>query len=553
MANDRFPRVAPVNVTISRGEKEVGVVERLSGKIILLSGWRRVALAFLMGALASFALPPYDFFAVCFISFPVLVWLIDGAVDNAGAGPIRRLLPAAMVGWWFGFGYFVFGLWWIGNALLVDAANFAWAIPFAILGLPAFLAIFYALAAALARLLWSDGLGRIFALSFGFGIAEWLRSFVLTGFPWNAIGYAAMPVPVLMQSSVIVGLLAMNVLAVIVFSMPALLAGRHGLRTGTILALVLISAHVGFGVYRLSNAKVEAKGLQVRVVQPSIAQDLKWDADARRGIMDKYLAMTGEVPKDGKPKPQLIVWPETAVPYILTKTPEALKSIADILTDDQVLLAGAIRMEEPGGSDAPLYYNSIYAIDAEGEITGAADKVHLVPFGEYVPLENILRKFGISEVIELPGGFTAAATRRSLTVRDNFTALPLICYEAIFPAEMSYEGPRADAIVNVTNDAWYGDTPGPYQHFRQAQLRAVEQGLPLVRAANNGLSGVVDPYGRIIDALALNAVGVIDVALPTKVELPIRAGARHFQFWIVIGIVLVVTLAYFFRYRARVG
>jgi apolipoprotein N-acyltransferase len=131
--------------------------------------------------------------------------------------------------------------------------------------------------------------------------------------------------------------------------------------------------------------------------------------------------------------------------------------------------------------------------------------------------------------------------------------LPLICYEAIFPAEMSYEGPRADAIVNVTNDAWYGDTPGPYQHFRQAQLRAVEQGLPLVRAANNGLSGVIDPYGRIIDALALNAVGVIDVALPTKVELPIREGTRHFQFWIVIGIILVVTLAYFFRHRTRVS
>ncbi|RCW87363.1 apolipoprotein N-acyltransferase [Phyllobacterium bourgognense] len=553
MANDRFARVASVNVTISRAEKEAGVVQRLPGKIILLSGWRRVVLAFLMGALASFALPPYDFFAVCFISFPVLVWLIDGAVDNAGAGPIRRLLPAAMVGWWFGFGYFVFGLWWIGNALLVDAANFAWAIPFAILGLPAVLAIFYAFATALARLLWSDGLGRIFALAFGFGIAEWLRSFVLTGFPWNAIGYAAMPVPVLMQSSVIVGLLGMNTLAVIVFSMPALLVGRHGLRSGTILALVLISAHVGFGVYRLSNAKVEAKGLQVRVVQPSIAQDLKWDADARRGIIDKYLAMTGEVPKDGKPKPQLVVWPETAVPYILTKTPEALKSIADVLSDDQVLLAGAIRMEEPGGSDASLYYNSIYAIDSEAEITGAADKVHLVPFGEYVPLENILRRFGISEVIELPGGFTAAATRRSLTVRDNFTALPLICYEAIFPAEMSYEGPPADAIVNVTNDAWYGDTPGPYQHFRQAQLRAVEQGLPLIRAANNGVSGVVDPYGRIIDALALDAVGVIDVALPTKVELPIRAGALHFQFWIVIGIVLVVTLAYFSRHRARVG
>jgi apolipoprotein N-acyltransferase len=528
-------------------------MQRVAGKIILLSGWKRIALAFLGGALASFALPPYDFFAVCFVSFPILVWLIDGAVDNAGARPIRRLLPAAIIGWWFGFGYFAFGLWWIGNALLVDAAHFAWAVPFAILGLPAALAIFYALAAALARLLWSDGLGRIFALAFGFGIAEWLRSFVLTGFPWNAIGYAAMPVPVLMQSSVIVGLLGMNALAVIVFAMPALLVDRRGLKAGVVIVLALLSAHAGFGFYRLGTAKSEAGGTQVRIVQPSIPQDLKWDADSRREILDKYLAMTGSEPAEGKPKPQLIVWPETAVPYILTQTPEALKSIADVLADGQVLLAGAIRMEEPGGNDPPLYYNSIYVIGAGGEITAAADKVHLVPFGEYVPLESVLRRLGVSEVVELPGGFTAATVRRSLDVMDNLTALPLVCYEAIFPAEMSYQGPRANVIVNVTNDAWYGDTPGPYQHFRQAQVRAVEQGVPLLRAANNGISAVVDPYGRIIDALALNAIGVIDVAIPNKVELPLGESARHFQFWVVISVILVVALAYFFRHRARVG
>ncbi len=529
------------------------MIQRLAGRIILLSGWKRVALAFFMGALASFALPPYDFFAVCFVSFPVLVWLIDGAVDNAGAGPIRRLLPAAMIGWWFGFGYFVAGLWWIGNALLVDAANFAWAVPFAVLGLPAFLAIFYAFATALARLLWSDGLGRVLALAFGFGMTEWLRSFILTGFPWNAIGYAAMPVPLLMQSSVIVGLLAMNALAVFVFAMPALFAGRRDLKTGLVLALVLVGVHVGFGAYRLGTATVDPKGPQVRIVQPSIAQDLKWDAEAQRGILDRTLALTGAAPKDGKSKPQVIVWPETAIPYIVTKTPEALKSIADTLTEGQVLLAGAIRMEEPGGGQEPLYYNSIYAIDSEGEITGAADKVHLVPFGEYVPMERILRRLGVSEVVEMPGGFTAATTRRSLTAMENFTVLPLICYEAIFPAGLSYEGPRADAIINVTNDAWYGDTPGPYQHFRQAQLRAVEQGLPLVRAANNGLSAIVDPYGRIVDGLALNAVGVADATLPAKVDVPVGERTRRLQFWIVIGIILIVTLAYFLRQRTRFG
>lgn len=529
------------------------MIQRLIDRIVLLSGWRRCGLAFLMGALASFALPPYDFLAVAFVAFPVLVWLLDGAVDNAGRGPIRRLIPAAIVGWWFGFGYFVFGLWWIGNALLVDAANFAWAIPLAIFGLPAFLAFFYALAAALARLLWSDGIGRIFALGFGFGITEWLRSFVLTGFPWNAIGYAAMPVPVLMQSSVIVGLLAMNVLAVIVFAMPALYGGRKSRIAGLAVALILIAAHVGFGFFRLSTAEIKLDGPQVRIVQPSISQDLKWDAEARRGILDKYLAMTAEKPGEGKVKPQIIIWPETAVPYILTKTPEALKAIADTLADGQTLLAGAIRMEEPGGAEEPLYYNTIYAIDSDGQITGAADKVHLVPFGEYVPLENVLRKIGISEVVELPGGFSAASVRRSLEVVSGFAILPLICYEAIFPGEMSYQGAPASAIVNVTNDAWYGNTPGPYQHFRQAQLRAVEQGLPMVRAANNGLSGAVDPYGRIIDALALDAVGVIDVKLPGKAQLPWGEGIHEFQFMVVLLAVLIVALWYFLRSRRRVG
>jgi apolipoprotein N-acyltransferase len=546
-------QVSPAKAEEKSESVRLGMIQRLAGKIILLWGWKRIALAFLMGALASFALPPYDFFAVCFISFPVLVWLIDGAVDNAGAGPIRRLLPAAMIGWWFGFGYFVFGLWWIGNALLVDAANFAWAIPLAILGLPAVLAFFYAFAAALARLFWSEGLGRILSLAFAFGIAEWLRSFVLTGFPWNAIGYAAMPVPVLMQSSVIVGLLGMNALAVLVFCLPALLAGRRDIRTGAILALVLICAHAGYGFYRLQTASLIAKGPTVRIVQPSIAQDLKFDAGARRDIFDKYLAMSAQAPKAGVPKPAVIVWPETAVPYILTKTPDALQAIADTLGEGQILLAGAIRMEEPGGSQTSLYYNTIYSINDAGEITGAADKVHLVPFGEYLPLEGILRSLGMSEVVEMPGGFTAGASRQSLRINDSFVVLPLICYEVIFPAELGYQGPPADAIINVTNDAWYGDSPGPYQHFRQAQLRAVEQGLPLVRAANNGLSAVVDPYGRIIDALALDAIGVVDVALPGKVQLPLSEALRRLQFLIVFSAIFAAVLAYFYRDRRRLG
>lgn len=196
------------------------MIARLAGRIILLSGWRRALAAFLSGAFATLTQPPFDIFVAGFVSFPVLVWLIDGAIARTDAGPLRRLLPAAKVGWWFGFGYFVSGLWWIGTALLVDADQFAWALPLAVLGLPAFLALFYAFAAMIARLLWSDGLGRILALAFGFALAEWLRTFIFTGFPWNLIGYAAMPVPLLMQSVAVIGLVGMSALAVFVFAAP---------------------------------------------------------------------------------------------------------------------------------------------------------------------------------------------------------------------------------------------------------------------------------------------------------------------------------------------
>ncbi|MEJ5080320.1 MULTISPECIES: apolipoprotein N-acyltransferase [unclassified Ochrobactrum] len=494
------------------------MIERFAGKISSLSGWRRALVAFLTGAVATLTQPPFDIFIVGFLTFPLLVWLIDGAVPDKEKGPIRRFFPAALIGWWFGFGYFVSGLWWIGTALLVDAEQFAWAIPFAVLGLPAFLAIFYGLAAMVARLFWSQGIGRIFAMALGFGLTEWLRTFVFTGFPWNAVGYAAMPTPMMMQSVEIVGLVGMSAFAALVFSAPALLSGGRFAKAGLGLAAVLVAAHIGFGAWVLSNAPAvdtDRTTLSIRIVQPSIAQSLKWDNNERRAIFDKFIAMTEQAPADGAPRPDVVIWPETAVPYILSSTPDALKRIADVVGDDQVLLTGAVREEIVPRRD-PRYYNSILTINGDGKIVDYTDKVHLVPFGEYLPFERYLRSWGLQEVVEMPGGFTAAKARHAINVMEGQTFLPLICYEAIFPDELSYTGRKVTAIVNVTNDAWYGDTPGPYQHFRQAQVRSVEQGLPLVRAANNGISAVVDAYGRIIQELPLDAVGVIDAYLPEE-------------------------------------
>lgn len=484
-------------------------MERLAGKIILLWGWRRALAAFLAGALAVLGQAPYDFFAVGFVSFPVLVWLLDGATAAPSAGWLRRLVPALATGWWFGFGYFVAGLWWVGGALLVEAEAFAWALPFAVLGLPAALAFFHAFAAALARLFWSDGIGRIAALAMAFGVAEWLRTVLFTGFPWNPVGFLSMPVPLLMQSVSVVGMIGMNVLAVFVFAMPALLAAQRHRAVGTAAAGLLIAAHTGFGYFALSRpAPASAEQLAVRIVQPSIDQSEKWDASVRDRIFKTLLDLSATPPAAGTAKPDLIIWPETSVPFLLTDRPDALAAIAELLAPGQMLLVGVVREED--GTPNARYYNSVVAINDAGEIADAVDKVHLVPFGEYLPFQEQLEAFGIQKVVALPLDFSAGTERHAIALPKGAKGVPFVCYEIIFPDLVAADMRGANVIVSVTNDAWFGDTPGPYQHFRQAQIRAVENAIPVLRSANNGISGVIDAHGRIIDALALNARASID-------------------------------------------
>lgn len=527
-------------------------MERLAGRIILLWGWRRALLAFLAGALTVFGHAPYDFFAVGFVSFPLLVWLLDGATAPPQAGWLKRLLPAFATGWWFGFGYFLAGLWWVGGALLVEADDFAWALPFAVLGLPAVLALFYGLAAAIARLGWSGGLGRIAALATAFGIAEWLRTVLFTGFPWNPVGLLAMPTPLLMQSVRIAGTMGMNVLAVLVFAMPALLGGRGDRRLGLALALLLVAAHAGYGAWALSRPEPQAgKTLAVRIVQPSVDQSEKWDRAVRDRIFKTLLDLSAAPPAEGKPGPQLIVWPETSIPFLLTDRPDALAAIGELLQPGQMLLAGIVRSEGDASSGGAVrYYNSVVAIDDAGEIVDAVDKVHLVPFGEYLPFEGLLTSLGLRKVVTVPLDFSAGTERHALTLPGGARAVPFICYEVIFPDLVERGTAGADMIVTVTNDAWFGDTPGPYQHFRQAQIRAVETGLPVLRAANTGISGMIDGRGRILDALAVNAKGHADIAMPAeRIASPTLLGAS------LDGIVVLMGTAVFtglLMYRRRI-
>jgi apolipoprotein N-acyltransferase len=498
-------------------------MQRFAAYVMLSSGFKRFLIAVLAGAISALAQPPFGLFAVNFISYSVLIWLIDGATDDPDRGFIARRMPSFMVGWAFGFGYFVAGLWWMGNALLVEADEFAWALPLAVLGVPAYLALFYGLATFLARLIWTDGFARLLALAAAFGLAEWLRSFVLTGFPWNAVGYAIMPFPMMMQSVAVAGTLAMNTLAVLVFAAPAILVTGPGGRPATLLAFALMAAHLGFGAYRLNQAdSVKPENPRtVRIVQPYIDQAAKIDDRERGRIFEEHMRLTTLPPKDGARRPDYVIWPETSVPFILTQNPDALVKISEMLQDGQILIAGAVRTESDGAATPTRYYNSAYMIDSQGQIIGAADKVHLVPFGEYLPFESFWTDLGLNAIAAFPGGYSAASRHQLLTTPDGTKLLPLICYEVIFPREIDEVAKEVDAIVNLTNDGWFGYTPGPWQHLHQARLRAVETGLPVIRNSNSGISAVIDPYGRIQTGLDFGVTGIIDGVIPPK-TVPFR-------------------------------
>jgi apolipoprotein N-acyltransferase len=508
----------------------------------------RLAVAGVAGAATALAQAPFDLLPVLFLALPALVIALDAALLAAPAG-WRRLRAAAAVGWWFGFGALFAGLWWVGAAFLVEAETFAWALPFAVTALPAGLALFYALAAVLAALLWSPGAPRVLALAVAIGLAEWLRGHVLTGFPWNGLGTAFAAGEALMQSAALLGAYGLAPVTVAIFAAPAAFLGPAGTRRGAVALGVAAAACLAglflWGHQRLAAVTAaEVPGIALRIVQPAIDQSEKWVPANRWLIFDTLLGLTGAPP----PPPgvtRLVVWPESSVPFLLERSPLALQSVAAELPPRGWLIAGAGRAGEGATTpDAqPPIYNSVLAIDETGATRAHYDKVKLVPFGEFLPFQDLLARVGIMPVAYLPGGFAAGTTRSAVAIGGAVPPfVPLICYEAIFPGEVLGGGDRPAWILNVTNDAWFGDTPGPYQHLRQARLRAVEEGLPLVRAANTGISAVIDPYGRVLSSLPLGTRGVLEAGLPVAAPPPPYARTGDLPF-LLASVIVAAALA----------
>ncbi|MFH1554880.1 MAG: apolipoprotein N-acyltransferase [Pseudomonadota bacterium] len=495
----------------------------LAHRVSALEGWRRLAAAFAAGALAALSTAPFGLWPVLGLSFPILVLLVDGT----RRGTRRPWRVAAAIGWWFGFGYFLCSLWWIGAAFLVDADVFAWLLPVAVVCLPAGLALFPALGLLAARLLWSRGAARLCALSAGLGGAEWLRGHVLTGFPWNTFGYALAENLALAQSTALIGIGGLTFLTILLLSAPVLVVSavarpRHLAFLG--LAAVTLGAMYAGGALRLARTQIgSVPGVNLRLMQPALPQDEKFAYGRREAILDDYLALSATPSArypGGLTDVSLLIWPESAFPFLYEREPWAARRISESLPRNLVLVTGAARYGVPPEGQISPYFNSIRVIAADGTVLQSVDKVHLVPFGEYLPFQAFLERIGLEQLTRVRGGFSAGEALRALNIPGAPLAAPLICYEAIFPGAVIPEGPRPRFLLNVTNDAWFGETPGPHQHFLQARIRAIEEGLPLVRSANTGISAIVDPLGRIVAHLGLDIRGVVDGYLPQALENP---------------------------------
>ena len=490
-------------------------VRRLASALAALTGWRRLLLAGLLGALAAAALPPLYAVPLLLPAFCGALWLLDGAGEGAAGG--RR---AALIGWAFGTGHFAAGLYWVGIAFLVDADRFGWAMPFAVAGLAAGLALFPALAFWLTHLstrLWGlTGIARLFAFAAAWLVGEGLRAWILTGFPWNLLGsvwaFAAAP----LQPAALGGVWLLSLITVLAAGAPAAVAAparRPALQRAIVVLLLLLPlAGWSLGAWRLAAAPVlgsdAVEGVRLRVVQPSIPQSLKWRADQRAAHL-RLLAELSVAP--GTADPTVIIWPETAVPYLLAAEPRLRRELAPLVPPGGYLITGAPRVDpqDPEGA----IWNALHALDGRGEVVATYDKAHLVPFGEYTPFRGLL---GLAKLTVGSRDFSAGPGPVALELPGLPAFSPLICYEVICPGAVTPAAPAAAPgwLLNLTNDAWFGDSSGPYQHFASARIRAVEEGLPLVRAANNGISAVIDSYGRVVDQINLNDRGIIDAELP---------------------------------------
>lgn len=489
-------------------EEPTPLLRRLAARTTALRGWRRYGLALGLGLASALAFQPLGLVPALLPAFAGLVWLIDGS---------RTWRAAFAAGWWFGVGQFAAGLYWVSISFLVEPEKYAWMIPFVVFGMAAGLALFPAAATLAVALSRARGAGRVLALAVAWTAAEWLRGYVFTGFPWNLVGNIWTVSDATLQLAALTGVYGLSLLTVVIAALPATLGDAPAAGRGrpmrrwrpTAVAASLVIALWAGGEIRLAAAGApDRSGVRLRVVQANIAQKLKWRRDRRAANFAEYIKLTRGA---GFEAVDIVIWPETATPFFLEQNVARRRQAAAAAPAGGVLITGGLR----AARDPVRFWNSILAILPTGEVAATYDKHHLVPFGEYMPLKGLI---GLEKLTQGRTDFTAGPGPRTLTVAGLPSFSPLICYEIIFPGRVLDPDQRPRWLLNTTNDAWFGTSAGPYQHFASARMRAVEEGLPVVRAANTGISGVIDPFGRVTGRIGLNRKGILDARLPGPIS-----------------------------------
>lgn len=501
-------------------------------------GWRRTGLALIAGMAAALAMPPLDFWPLLFVTFPVLLLMLEG-IDG------RLRLQSFFLGWGFGFGYFLVALHWIGFAFFVDADDYLWMMPFAVGGLAAAMAVYWGLASLCASLSGRKGFPAALIFAASLAVFEWLRGTLFTGFPWAAPGLASDGMGGVAQTVSLWGTPALTLLIVAwAATWPFIFNGPRLHRFTAALIIATLPLCWAWGSYRLQHGVVaNVDGVSIRIVQPNISQDSKWRDKNARAIFDQLLEMSARAAPDGTPVTH-IIWPETAVSFLIDESDVAKVDLAQLLGGNKTLVTGALRRDvnTTGDGEGNKVYNSILTFDGSGTVVSRYDKWRLVPGGEFLPFEWLLEPLGFRKVVTVPGSFAAGQGPVSLAIPGAPEAGFGICYEAIFPDHFVDPRKRPGWLINVTNDGWFGNSTGPYQHLAQARLRTIEQGLPMVRAANTGVSAVIDPYGRILSSLPLSESGILDMSLPQS--LPPTFFADYGELIFAVMLLLLLALGF---------
>ena len=481
-------------------------------RIAVWSLKKRLGGALFLGLLTALAMPPVHVVPVLVPAFVGLVLLLDTA------GGWRQGL---FLGWVFGFGFFAGGLYWITEAFLVDIERFGWMAPFALVFGAGALAIETAVAAALYVRLRPKGWYRIVLFPALWTLSEVFRGWAFTGFPWNLMGsaWAAWDAP--LQIASVIGVFGLSALTVLAAAAPVVLfdpeASSKRRRAVAALSIVIPIALFAHGALRLPTTWTEAGLASLRLVQPNIIQAEKWKRELRAGHVAKQIRMslgddgTGSV--NPPPDDALVIWAETSVPFGLPLQSDVVAALGQAVPKSGKLIVGAPRPIRQAERPWPVF-NSVFVFGSRGTIEQVYDKHHLVPFGEYLPLRRFLQPLGIDKLAQGLGDFSPGPGPRTLELDGYPDVGVLICYEIIFPDAIVSSDKRPEWLLNMTNDAWFGTSAGPYQHYVAARLRAVEQGLPVVRVANGGITAVIDPFGRESGRLDLGRQALLDMALP---------------------------------------